>query len=87
MRGTGTWQTDYSRDVVGGARASPLADDVSAVGQFPIVCVCSCHVEYVYDHRHLLLEDASRGIVLQQQALVRKQQGLNLLRCLLMRGI
>ena len=24
-------------------------------------CVFSCHVEYVYDHRHLLLEGASRG--------------------------
>ena len=41
----------------------------------------------VYGHSHLLLEDASRRIVLQQQGLVRKQQGLHLLRCLFMRGL
>ena len=46
----------------------------------------SSHVEYVYDHRHLLLEDASRGIVLQQQGLVRKQQGLDLLGWLVFRA-
>ena len=47
----------------------------------------SCHVEYVHDHGHLLLEGASRRILWQLQGLVRKQQGLDLLRCLFLRGI
>ena len=47
----------------------------------------SCHVEYVHDHGHLLLEGASRRILWQLQGPVRKQQGLDLLRCLFLRGI
>ena len=49
--------------------------------------MCSSNAEYVYDHGRLLVEGASRRILLQQQRLVRKQQGLDLLRCLLLRGI